>query len=61
MDVTENSEIEDEIKNVDNKREDDRSDSDSDSNKGKDNTDVKMELEVKKGWVSFLWPFNILV
>jgi hypothetical protein len=49
MDVTENSEIEDEIKNVDNKREDDRSDSDSDSNKGKDNTDVKMELEVKKG------------
>lgn len=52
MDVTETTDIED-IKDVDA-----QSEEGSDGDREGDNTDVKMELEEKKGWVSLctsLW------
>jgi hypothetical protein len=49
MDVSENSDIEDEIKNVDDKSEENRSAHVSDADQEEDNTDVKMESDEKKG------------
>jgi hypothetical protein len=51
MDVSESSDIEDEIKNIDDKSEDNRSASVCDPDQEEDNTDVKMESEEKKGRV----------
>jgi hypothetical protein len=49
MDVSESSDVEDEIKNIDDKSENCRSASVSDLDQEEDNTDVKMESEEKKG------------
>jgi hypothetical protein len=51
MDVTENSEVDDEIKNIDDKSEDDRRNSDVGGFQD-DNCDVKMESAENKGQVS---------
>jgi hypothetical protein len=49
MDVSESSDIEDEIKNIDDKSEENRSARVSDADQEEDNTDVKVESEEKKG------------
>jgi hypothetical protein len=49
MDVSENSDTEDEIKNIDDKSENYGSASVSDPDQEEDNTDVKVESEEKKG------------
>jgi len=53
MDVTETTDIQEDIKDIDV-----QSEEDSDCDREGDNTDVKIESEEKKGWVSLcasLW------